>query len=327
VSTSSSAHRNLVLIYLESVEQNYFDETLFPGLMPNLSKLKDDAIWFEDVHQYPGTGWTIAGLVSSQCGVPLLSDGHGNRILEAVDNPFRQITCLAEFLKDDGYDTAYLGGATLNFAGKGRFLNDNGYQLTLGIDELPKASRHSWGMFDNDLFAHGKELFDALAEDDAPFFLTMLTLDTHHPYGTPSPGCPMYADASQTMVNAVHCADYLVADFVSYIQASRVAQNTVVALVSDHLLMNGATIDLLSSKERRLTFILLDPLRRPERYSGSATHFDVAPTLLDALGRSDASFPFGHSLLQHEAGRVFERQLTDQDFQGFKIEKLISYGN
>jgi hypothetical protein len=254
--------------------------------------------------------------------VPLLSEGHGNRILAAVDNPFRQISCLAEIVKTGGYKTVFLGGASLDFAGKGQFLRDNGYDLALGIDELPKASRHKWGMFDSDLYSHATELFDGLVEGESPFLLTLLTLDTHHPEGTPSPGCPLYGTPAQTMLNAVHCADMLAAGFIEHVRTSPAARDTLIAVMSDHLLIDGAPKQVLSSKDRRLTFMILDPDHAPDRYAGAATHFDIAPTVLDAAGFSGAEFSFGHSLLANEEGRAFQRALSDSDFESFRIEAL-----
>lgn len=321
---TSVATQNLVLIYLESLERYFLDDTLFPGLTPNLNKLKDRAIWFEDVHQFPGTNWTIGGIVSSQCGVPLLTDGHGNRILATLDNPFRQITCLAEFLKEKGYQTAYLGGASLNFAGKGNFLRDNGYDLALGFDELPSSTAHKWGLYDDELFSHGKKLLDSLAASGHPFLLTLLTLDTHHPFGNPSPSCARYLDSDETLLNAVHCSDQLVGNFLDHISQSEIAEDTVIALVSDHLLIMGNPLETLKTKDRRILFAIIDPRRPPFLFKGSSTHFDIAPTLLEAVGISETSFAFGHSLLSEQEGKAFLRGLTEADFQGFRIEQLVN---
>lgn len=327
VNGTGVADKNLILIYLEGLEQNFLDESLFPGLTPNLNRMRSEAVWFDNIHQFPGARWTIGGIVGSQCGVPLLSQGQRNQILASVDNPFGQITCLAEFLQEDGFQTVYLGGATLEFAGKGRFLRDNGYTRTLGLDELPTAARQKWGLYDSDLFNYGTEIFDALAEGTSPFLLTLLTLDTHPPDGASSPGCPAYGDDRDAMLSAVHCTDFLLEKLVAHIRQSPVGEDTVIALMSDHLMMKGDPVAQLAKKDRRINLIVLDPSREPAQISGPATHFDVAPTLLDAVGISDATVPFGHSLLQYDAGRVFERNLTEEDFQGFKIETLVGQSN
>ncbi len=323
VSIEIDQPKNLVLIYLESMEQTYFDETVFPSLLPQLSALRRDAaVVFTDVRQYPGTSWTIGGIVSSQCGVPLLSQRHGNSILNEVDNPFKEITCLGEYMTRAGYRTAYIGGASLDFAGKRHFFRDNGYDSVLGIDELPNSAGHSWGMYDADLFKHATRLFDGLNSADAPFLLTVLTLDTHHPYGTPSPSCKSLGDNALLMLEALHCSDQLVSEFIRHIQKSNNAENTIIALMSDHLLIQGKAKELLSELDRRIFFMIIDPSRTGEVRDGPASHFDVAPTLLEAIGMRGAEFAFGQSLLSHPEGRVSERNLTENDFRPFTVEAL-----
>jgi phosphoglycerol transferase MdoB-like AlkP superfamily enzyme len=316
--------KNLVLIYLEGIEQNYLDQTIFPDLMPYLTSQRAQGLWFSNVQQFPGTEWTIGGIVGSQCGVPLLSDGGGNRVLSKADNPFRHVTCLAEYVKGVGYRTAFLGGASLEFAGKGNFLRDNGYEVALGLEELPNAAGHRWGMYDVDMFDHARALFDGLAEREGPFLLTLLTLDSHHPTGTPSLGCRAYADDPVLMLQAVHCTDQLLKGFLEHLRASDAAENTIVALVSDHLLIRGEVEDALEGKDRRLTFIVLDSDRPPQQFDGAATHFDIGPTLLELAGFADAGFAFGHSLVSHDIGRAFARNLTKRDFERFKIENLAA---
>jgi phosphoglycerol transferase MdoB-like AlkP superfamily enzyme len=315
--------RNLVLIYLESVEDTFFDETIFPGLVPNLTRLREEeGVWFTEMRQYPGTGWTIAAMVASQCGVPLLSEMWGNDIFTTVGNPFARVTCLGEHLREAGYRTAFAGGATLDFAGKGIFLRDNGFDIRLGLDELPNTGAHQWGLYDSDMFAHGRELFDGLAAGDAPFLLTLLTLDTHFPDGMPSPGCRPYAEDALLMLDAVHCADQLVWDFIQHVRQSPVGDDTVIAIMSDHLFMEGEVEDMLDKGVRKPFFFLLDPARPAERRDGPFTHFDVAPTLLESVGMPGVRFPFGQSLLSHDEGLAEERNLTAEDFEPFTIEAL-----
>ena len=63
--------KNLVLIYAESLERTYFDESVFPGLLPKLRQREKQGLNFTYIDQLPGMGWTVAGMVGSQCGVPL----------------------------------------------------------------------------------------------------------------------------------------------------------------------------------------------------------------------------------------------------------------
>ena len=47
--------KNLVFIYLESVERSYFDEETFPGLMPRLSVLARESLDFSNISQVDAT--------------------------------------------------------------------------------------------------------------------------------------------------------------------------------------------------------------------------------------------------------------------------------
>ncbi|RYE26661.1 MAG: hypothetical protein EOP48_35025, partial [Sphingobacteriales bacterium] len=70
---------NIVWIYAESFERTYMDEATFPGLTPDLRELEKSSLSFPDISQIGQSGWTIAGIVASQCGIPLVTTGsNGN---------------------------------------------------------------------------------------------------------------------------------------------------------------------------------------------------------------------------------------------------------
>jgi phosphoglycerol transferase MdoB-like AlkP superfamily enzyme len=67
--------KNLILIYVESLEAGYSDRAVFgDDLIAPLTKFgarSFDISHFDQFAQVPGTGWTIAAMVATQCGVPL----------------------------------------------------------------------------------------------------------------------------------------------------------------------------------------------------------------------------------------------------------------
>ena len=65
--------KNIIFLYLEQFERTYMNEEIFPGLTPNLKRLEKDAISFTNISSPYATNWTIAGMVASQCGIPLLT--------------------------------------------------------------------------------------------------------------------------------------------------------------------------------------------------------------------------------------------------------------
>ncbi len=302
-----SNKKNIVYIYLESVERTYLDNTLFPGLTPNLHALEKHAISYTDVRQVPGTGWTIAGMVASQCGIPLVTPSHGNSV-GGYDQFLPGAMCFGDVLRENGYDLFYMGGASVNFAGKGNFYRSHGFEHVNGREVLQEklvdpSYQTGWGLYDDSLFSQLKEKYMELSSRERPFALFSLTLDTHHPNGHCSAPClpTPYGDGSNPILNAVHCTDKLVKDFVDFIRISPYANNTIIVIASDHLAMRNTASDILRQGDRRNLLMIFPP---PEmvvsgrQYTDRpASTLDIAPTLLSLLSKENQRLGFGRSLL------------------------------
>ena len=302
---SKAKRPNIVLIYAESLEQRYFDETVFPDLLPNLKNLKERSIVFSNVSQGPGAGWTTAGIVASQCGYPLADSlGVGGNSLPLFDEFLPQATCLGDLLHEDSYHTTFIGGADARFAGKGKFLHSHGYNEVIDKNVLietlsDKSYVNEWGVYDDTRFAYAIEKFKLLSQQGAPFLLTMLTIDTHHPNGFPSRSCQPYGTGENSSLNAVHCSDQLIAGFVDQIRSSPYSENTLIIVLSDHLAMRNQASDLLeaSSQSARLTFFVNTPQGTSGLNANPGDHFDIAPTILDLAGYGiDGQIGFGAPL-------------------------------
>lgn len=295
--------KNLVFIYLEGLEKIYTDETIFPGLTPNINRLAAEGMTFTDMRQGEGTGWTMGGLVASQCGTPLLH-GFGAGGNDILQNGFlNRAVCLGDILDDAGYRQVFLGGATTRFAGKGAFLSAHGYHEVNGREELAplleqEQTLSSWGLYDDALFDIAVDRFHTLGDNDRPFNMTLLTLDTHHPNGDPSHSCAPYPEIDDGILHGVHCTDQLIADFIERIHDHPAWENTAVVLFSDHLAMrNTAWRFFPEDYERKLFFTVINA-GRIGRVATPGTHMDVAPTVLDLLQVEHASrFLAGRSLL------------------------------
>lgn len=301
---SVTAGRNLVFVYLESLEKVYTEESIFPGLTPFLSEQRNEALFFSDLRSSAGATWTVAGMMASQCGTPLLTE-IGPRGNDVLQNGFLEdATCLGDVLQAAGYHLTYVGGASTRFAGKGTFLRQHGYNEVLGLDELlPQLPNpdylNNWGLYDDSTFSFALDKFKQLAANpEQPFQLTVLTVDTHHPAGTPSASCPRYPRIDNSILHAVHCTDWLLQRFIAELQAHPAWDNTVVVLMSDHLAMRNIAQHLYPEDYEREIYLAILNAGQGGSVDLPATHMDVAPTLLPLLGvRHEQRFLAGANLL------------------------------
>ncbi|MDG1126109.1 MAG: diacylglycerol kinase [Hellea sp.] len=295
--------KNIIFIYLEGVERGYLDQELFPDLMANLVQLENNATSFDNIHYMWGTGWTMAGLVSTQCGVPLLTSSEANS-LGNVDEFMPGAKCLGGLLKDNGYDTSFVGGSKLAFGGKGKFLKSHGFDTVKGYEyfkeKYTSAKAFSWwGLYDDYLYREILASAEKLYLNKEPFALFGLTLDTHAPNGHVTPECAsiIYKDGRDKFLNSIKCSDILLNKFVKNLQSLEGFEDTIIVVASDHLSMKSDQVaDVLKTKPRRNLFMILDDNDENNgTISRAGSKFDVTPTILNMFGLNK-KWAFGRSL-------------------------------
>lgn len=287
--------RNLITIYLESTENTYRDASLFgENLLANLDAATAGWPSYDSLQQYPTGGWTMAGIVGTQCGIPLKSKlltigVNSNTQGEQVETYLPGATCLGDVLAGQGYTNAYVGGANVRFAGKDTYLTDHGYTSIEGREkweaEGEKASDVSvWGLSDARLFEHAKDTVARLRKAGTPYNLTILTMDNHEPAAI-YPSCT--DDEAVPMATAVKCSGRAVAGFLAYLNSSGVLADTVVVLMGDHVKNTGDSdqfrAELEHAPERTIFFRVHSP--DPVTFAReNADQLSALPTTLELLG-------------------------------------------
>ena len=298
--------RNLIYIFLESMEVSYTD-TESGGLfednyMPSLTKLARE---YEDFSGSESTildggnalkysTWTMAGMFAATSGLPLKIpieiNGVGTNFMNTQDSFFPNLTTIGDILSKEGYtmdmcfgSDATFGGRRLYFSTHGNFtFHDWKYYTENG--ELPKGYKVWWGFEDEKLFDFAKTRLTELGSQDEPFDFTLLTVDTHYPEGYVCKLCG--DDYEEQYANVIYCSDRQVSEFVEWIQQQDWYENTTVVLSGDHPTMNksfcaGATYDY----RRKVYTCYMNAAVEPERdeYREFAT-IDNFPTTLAAMG-------------------------------------------
>ncbi|MCC6495109.1 MAG: sulfatase-like hydrolase/transferase [Propionibacteriaceae bacterium] len=319
---------NLITIHLESVEATFADEAVFgENLLAGLDRATQGWADYPGLQQDPGGGWTMAGLVGTQCGIPLKSPSLAlglspNQAGQGVRHYLPGATCLGDLLAANGYLNAFVGGADADFGGKSTYLSDHGYRIDQGLADWvaggeDPANLSSWGLSDARLFVHARDTVRQLRATGKPYNLTLLTLDTHEPPAT-FVACP--AGDGSAMARALRCSLQAVAGFLADLKADGSLDDTVVVLTSDHLKMAAAgasyRAELTGVPERALLLRVWSP--RPVTFSRDrADQLSLLATTLELLGFGlpdgraglGVSFVGGHPL----AGTALE--LPEAEYQ------------
>jgi len=311
---------NLVYIYVESLERTYFNEDAFPGLAPELSHVKADSLDFSNTEQLPGTEYTIAGIVASQCGIPLFAPFDGNAS-SSLSSFYPQNVCLGDILKSSGYQNYFYQGASLKFAGKDLFFSSHGFDHVYGFDELKSQVKdpgyhNDWGWYDDTVLDIVFDKYMELAKKNRPFSLFALTVDTHHPDGFLSRSCqrksyPFDGKENKSFA-AVACSQEHIAQLINKIRATPYFKNTIIVVGSDHLAMNNTAFKYLNQHNRRdLFFMLRGDDVSSKIITAKRSTLDNGATVLDAMG-GDNFIGLGRSTLSSTSLSVTHLNLKEK---------------
>ncbi len=293
---ADKAPYNLIVLYLESVEDSMGDAELFEhNMLASLQDATQGWLSIPDFGQYSGGGWTMAGIVSTQCGLPYRSppgarpDDVGMGVwAEKHGEVLPNATCLGDVLKQAGYSTLHLGGARTDMSGKDLFLYSHGYDEAIGRAEWEEAGetelRDDWGLSDRRLFDNAEEIVRKLRDSADPFFLSVLTLDTHeiahvHDYCNVTTSVPMES--------VYRCSIDQVAKFVTFLDRVGILDDTVVVIMGDHVKMPGPQANMMKELQSVPDRTLFNRIWIPgiaNRSLVSVDQVSMYATMLEALG-------------------------------------------
>ncbi|WP_325892033.1 sulfatase-like hydrolase/transferase [Grimontia sp. NTOU-MAR1] len=281
--------KNVIFIFAESLEGTYLDDPRYVDYFRELKSWEDNSVSFDNVRQIEGGSWTIAGMVSSLCGIPLTHPSGGNT-LGSVEEFYPGANCLGDILSDYGYDLTFLQNSSLDFSGIRAFYSQHGFKNLLGSkylkDKYPEAASHYWGVYDDTL------LNDALTNireinPDSKFGYFIATIDSHFPDGYVSSTCSTneYSVDVPPIVKAASCSSSLIANFISEIRSEARFDDTIIVVASDHFGMGTAAKALWETEQRRQLFFINYPQgTEVSNNENSGSQLDIASTVMSTLG-------------------------------------------
>lgn len=340
--------RNLIHIYLESVENTYFSKDLGGNmdvnLMPDLAELSKEGYSFSHTENTfggpaPNTGgtWSVASMVNQSTGVPMKIPQQYHYC--SVDEFMPGTIALGDILKDQGYEQTVMFGAEATFGGLDFFYKSHGdfrildHQGVINEGWLDPNYDVWWGYEDDKLYEFAKKELTRLSQTGKPFNFVMENADTHFPDGYLSPNAIKKVHESQ-YGNVIYYSQGEVTKFIRWIQEQPFYENTTIVIIGDHLSMDANFFNnYVDPNYERTTYNLIlnpDPsigtINNDRLYNRDWANFDFFPTILSSLGVEIEGdrLGMGTDLFSNEQ-TLFERDGVD--YVNNQVEYLSTFYN
>lgn len=293
--------RNLIYIYMESMEVAYSDTTnggaFENNYIPELTQLAEQ---YEDfsgsqatlngAYSTTYTTWTMGGIFAATSGLPLKTNINNND-MDTMSSFFPGITTLGNILEDNGYHNEFLCGSDVSFGGRELYFTEHGnytlddYYSAIEEGVIPSWYKVWWGYEDQILFERAKEKITALAQSDEPFNFTILTVDTHKEDGYYCDICNWQYD--DQYANVIACSSRQVTEFVNWCMEQDWYDNTTIVLSGDHPTMDSDFCsDVAEDYPRKVYTCYINSVAEVRNSSKKREYctYDNFPTTLAAIG-------------------------------------------
>jgi len=292
---------NVVVLVVESLARDYTGFLNGQPYTPFLDSLSKLSVVFP--YCYANGIRSIEMVPSIFCGIPSLMD---QQYLNSAYASNHRENAFSYFEKQ-GYATAFYHGANNGTMRFQSFLKSTGLQNYFGIDEYPNTSIDydgSWGIYDEPYLQYfGQQL----TKSKEPFFFSLFTLSSHHPYRVPDsyknlPSGPL------PIHKTIAYTDQAIRSFFQYAQKQPWFSNTIFIITGDHTSHSKNPYFYSQTGHYEIPLLFYSTLLKPAIINKTVSQCDIIPTLLGYLN-------------QHKPFPGMGRNALDSTYPGYSFHR------
>lgn len=247
-------------------------------------------------------------------GIPAITAGLPALMTEPIITSsygVNAMTSLANTLEKKGYQTYFFHGGTNGTMGFDNFSKAIGYQHYFGRTEYNNDNDFdgNWGIYDEPFL---KRMADEMSTVNAPFFTTLFTLSSHHPYSIPAQYSGKFKPGSLPIHISIRYADYALQKFFEYAEKQQWYRNTLFVITSDHTALSEKQFYMNRQGMYAIPLVFFSPsdsLIRKE--IKTAQQIDILPSVLSYLNYDEDYFAYGQSIFDSSRSGFAINYLND----------------
>ena len=314
--------KNVVLIIMESFGTEYIKALngLDIGYTPFVDSLCSIGLVFEK--GYANGHRSIEGIPAVVSSTPTLMYEPYTTSRYAGNN----INSLANLLGKKGYYSTFMHAGNKNSMNFESFAGQADYDLFYDRNDYPFPDEHYdgfWGISDHYFLNHCVVKF---TEFKKPFFSTIFTLSSHHPYSLPKQHQNKYPKGTLPIHESLGYADQALRQFFESASKTEWFKNTLFVITADHTSLSEHPQFQTKLGSLRIPIVFYAPSDSTisGRFQQVVQQADIMPTVLDLLGYDQPFFSLGVNAFDATAEHTAIAFKHDQH-QLYKNEKLICF--
>jgi phosphoglycerol transferase MdoB-like AlkP superfamily enzyme len=290
-SDSTELHKNVVLITIESLSEDFMTEYgNEKHLTPFLDALAEKSLQFTNL--YAVGNRTVRGLEAVTLCLP---PSAAESVVKRKDNKNKFST--GNLFKQKGYAVKYMYGGEAFFDNMGDFFGGNGYDIidknSFSPEEITFAN--IWGVCDEDMYQKAIKEMNREAQQNKPFFNHIMTVSNHRPFTYPE-GKIDISGTAKSRDGGVKYTDYALAQFFKMAEKQSWFKNTVFVILADHCASSSGKTELPLDKYRIPAMVYAPGFIQPSHFTTLMSQIDVMPTLFGLLNFSYESKFYGQDV-------------------------------
>ena len=296
----SQKGKNLVILVLESFSAQH-SKLLRPelygknaGFTPFLDSLMQEGYYY--TRSYSNGKKSIEALPAILSSIPSLG-----RSFALTSEALAPADGMGKYFSDQGYETSFYNGSaagSMGFAAYARLAGINTMKAREDYEETNGTNDYdgSWGIWDEEFLQYyAQDLSQHYAISKKPFFTTLFTISSHHPFRLPERYKESFHQLTDKLQPCVEYTDMSMRKFFETASKQPWYDNTLFVIVADHDTGDFFGSLTPTTKNQVIHFMYTPDGSLRGKQSEISQQINIKPTLYHLFGNESPFLAFGRS--------------------------------